>query len=98
MQTYKNTTPTSCVWDAFKMAGIPVEDWMLYGVRTDKIVEILLSHGWSVHIKGATVSPKKPFIVMRDWKKEYAHLEYHESIHTVLDYPSDSIGAVFTKE
>lgn len=98
MQSYKNTTQTSCVWDAFHLAGLPTEDWMMNGVMSDRVVDILIENGWKMHKKGSAVSPKKPFLVIRDYKSDFHHIEYHETIDTVLDYDASSIGAVFTKE
>ena len=99
MQSYKNTSPTSCVYDAFQRAGVPTEPYMLNGVTSENVIKILKNNGWKVLLKGDSLTGfKENLIVMRDYKKDFAHLEHHESIATILDYPPDTIGAIAYKE
>jgi hypothetical protein len=99
MQTYKNTTPTSCVYDAFIRAGLPVEERMMHGIKSYEVVELLEANGWIVLYKGQHFVPSdKPVIVLRDWKKDFSHTEFHESCSTIMDYDPASIGAIAYKK
>lgn len=97
MQPYQNRTNTSCVYDAFEAAGLPTTNQMLNGIRTDEVIELLKSHGYTIHLKSAKVSPKGGFFVIRDWKKDFSHLEYHINTEGLQDYDPTSIGAIATK-
>ena len=98
-QTYKNTTPTSCVYDAFIRAGLPVEERMMHGITTGEVIEKLESAGWTLLYKGShTIPGNKSIIVIRDWKSGYSHTEYHETAETIMDYDGNSIGAIAYKK
>lgn len=99
-QTYKNTTPTSCVYDAFSMAGLPTTPEMMIGVTTEKVLSTLKKHGYRVALKNE--SPVKisgnHFFIIRDFMSDYSHIEYHESVEEILDIDPSSIGAVIFME
>lgn len=100
MMTYTNRTSKSCVFDAFEAAGLPVEQWMLEGARTDFVIQILQKNGYKIFTKenGSVEIPEgSSFFVQRDWKKDYGHLEFHVNTEGVLDYDSSSIAFIAFK-
>lgn len=71
---------------------------MLHGIKSSEVVEILESNGWIVYYKGQHYIPSdKPVIILRDWKKDFSHTEYHDSCSTIMDYHPASIGAIAVK-
>jgi len=101
MQTYKNTGNASCVWDAFNLAGLPITNDMRHGIRADDVIRLLESHGYTIYYKGYTPHlcpyPIGGYFVIRDWKKNYYHIEYHNSVYSFLDYDPSSVGAIACK-
>ena len=99
MMNYSNRSNTSCVYDAFEQAGLPVSDEMLRGVRADKTFNLLKQNGYKVFRKGANVTlpSDEGFFVFRTPINGYAHAEYHVSIEGVTEYPSESVCAIAVK-
>ena len=94
MQTYQNTTDRSCVYDAFKMAGLPTTPEMMNGITGNEVVVTLKSHGYLIALKGETVTVNGHFFIIRDFKKDFAHIEYHESVGELSDLTPEDIGVV----
>ena len=99
MMNYKNRSLTSCVYDAFEQAGLPVSEEMLYGVRIGKTFSLLEQNGYKVFRNGAKVElpSDEGFFVFRTPVNECAHAEYHVSIEGVTEYPSESVCAIAVK-
>ena len=95
-QPYENKTPTSCVFDAFEAAGLPTDKRMKYGIRTDELVRLLEQNGYKLFYKGSHLSIPEGcgFFVIRDWKKNFSHIEYHIDCRGITDYQPESIGAI----
>lgn len=100
MMDYKNRSCTSCVYDAFERAGLPVSDEMLRGVRVDKTFLLLEQNGYKVFRKGAkvTLPNDKGFFVFRTPINECGHAEYHISVEGVTEYPPESVCAIATRQ
>ena len=96
---YKNTTHTSCVYDALKQAGIPADNSMLNGLKLEEVEKILKKHGYKCFRNTTVNLPDNDgfFVVIAPNEiYDFAHIEYHlPPIDDVLKYPSDRIGAVF---
>lgn len=101
MMIYRNTTSTSCVYDAFQQAGLPVTGEMMSGVTAKQVFFLLRSYGYTVYRKGHTVviPDYTPFFVIRTPKNGQAHAEYHLNTVGVTEYPPETICAIaFKKE
>ena len=97
---YKNRSNTSCVYDAFEQAGLPVNEEMLRGVRADETFALLKKNGYKVFKKGATVTPPSGdgfFVIRVSADEKSAHAEYHIGAEDVLNYPPESICAIAMK-
>jgi hypothetical protein len=100
MMIYQNTTNTSCVYDAFQQAGLPVNDEMLYGMTMGEVSRLLRKYGYKVYKKGHTVviPDCTPFFVIRTPKNGQAHAEYHLNTVGVTEYPPETICAIALKK
>lgn len=80
MKDYMITNKTSCVYDAFKAAGIPVTDSMLKGgIKAKEIIKTLVENGYRVFTDGDVAVPDEMplFIMMQKPTSSVGHLEYH---------------------
>ena len=96
---YKNRSNTSCTYDAFERAGLPVNDKMLNGITADETIALLEQNGYKVFRNCEIEIPEdEGFFIFRDWGKDFSHLEYHINFDGVSEYQPESIGAVAIKK
>jgi hypothetical protein len=103
MKNYKNRSNTSCVYDAFEAAGLPVEDYMLQGVLAEDVISLLERNGYRVYRTGSYVTSEQlsnGFFILWDTAnsgKTVGHIEWHTNTHTILSMSSKDIGAIAIK-
>jgi hypothetical protein len=100
MKLYHQTSENSCVYDAFKYVGIPVEDWMKNGVLAKDVFDILDENGYTVYRTGCHINSnilKNGFFIIWDNKisgRKISHIEYHIGIDLLLSMKPVDIGAI----
>ena len=96
---YSNRSNTSCVYDAFEQAGLPVSDDMQNGVTARRMFQLLEKYGYKIYKKGTNVNLPidKGFFVIRTPINESAHAEYHIGFEDVINYPPETICAIAIK-
>ena len=100
MMDYKNQTNKSCVYDAFKRAGLHVSESMMNGVSYGELKYLLDFYGYDVLEKGQTAVIEKGecFFVIRTPVGDFGgHAEYHINWDGISDYDPKSICAVDIK-
>ena len=100
MQTYKNTTNTSCVYDAFHAAGLPTTEEMKYGIVDIEVANLLRGHGYKVFVNGAnvTIPENNVFVMLENAIPGTGHIEFHsEQAWDIVKYDHSKISMIAFK-
>lgn len=102
MKTYVQSLSTSCVFDAFMAANLPISNGMLYGITDWEVARLLKEYGYTVYTPehSPILFPDNiPFFIATITDERRSHLEYHvcKDENFIKEYPQEKISFIAIK-